>query len=145
MEMLTGFYERLAEQQENRKRPFRIQRHITRELMVSVGESLREAISSDPALAARNLSNQHSGATAWLRAVPTKSSLRMTEPEFRQGLQFFCGIGPGRAGALPESAKCKCGTPVSDPLSKLPHMLSCKHLGWRIGRHDALVDDIFQC
>jgi len=144
MEFFSGFYEKLAAQA-NRRKPIRIQRLISQEIASHVGVSLREklesGVHSDQALVARNLSNQHSGSTAWLRAIPVSRSLRMTRLEFRQALHFFFGLGPS---GLPASARCKCGhsATIPDPQTNLPHMLSCKSLGWRITRHNALVDDI---
>jgi hypothetical protein len=49
MELLTGYYERIAAQDPARRRPFRIQQHITRELMTNVGETLRTRLDSIPA------------------------------------------------------------------------------------------------
>src|SRR5687768_15801460 len=80
------------------------------------------------------LSNQQRGTTAWLRAVPTASSLRLAPAEFRVGLRLFCGLLPH---GVPASLQCKCGKELS-----VPHVLACRKLRARIMRHDAIVDDL---
>jgi hypothetical protein len=130
--LLLGHYERISAHQPS----FRIQRHISQETDRRVIDDLRSFSRSDPALAARNLSNQNSGATAWIRALPAKQSLRLAPSEFRQGLRIFAGLPP--AGLLPGS-QCKCGAALS-----LSHALSCKCLRSRTARHDAIVEDIHQ-
>jgi hypothetical protein len=59
----------------------------------------------------------------------------MVPSEFRQAVRIRSGLPPT---GLPAGSKCKCGEMLS-----LPHVLSCNHLGWRIGRHDAVVADIY--
>jgi hypothetical protein len=135
MELLNGYYDKVAAKHYKKsRRPFRLQHYISKEIHGDVGNSLRLEVQSDPALAARNISNQHSGSSAWLQVIPTCWSLRMVPSEFRQAVRIRSGLSPT---GLPPGSKCKCGDELS-----LPHVLSCNNLGWRTGRHDSVLSDI---
>jgi hypothetical protein len=130
--LLLGHYERLHANNQS----FRIQRHISQELDKHLATDLQHFSNSDPSLAARTLSNQNSGATAWLRTLPVKQSYRLAPAEFQQGVRVFAGLPPA---GLPSGTKCFCGMSLS-----LSHALSCRCLRGRIARHDALVEDVHQ-
>ena len=135
IDILKGFYARKAAAADSERKGFKIQHFISQEIGRIVGNDLLKS-NPDPAVVARTLSNQDSGATAWLRVVPTKSSLRLSPSEFRQGVRMFCGLSPA---GLPPGARCKCGEQLV-----LSHILSCKSLKGRTARHDAVVEDTFQ-
>jgi hypothetical protein len=129
-----GFFDKMAERLDN-PHSFRIQRFLSHLHAEQVDQRLQAELASQPTLAARNLSNRHSGATAWLRIVPVRRSLRFTPSEFRAVARIFSGARPR---ALP-NVPCKCKAELT-----LAHALSCRHLRGRFLRHDALVEDVFQ-
>src|SRR5690242_11576263 len=88
--LLVGYYEQLHPNQPS----FRIQRHISEELDKHLASDLQTFSKSDPSLAARTLSNQNSGATAWLRTLPVKHTYRLAPAEFQQGVRIFAGLPP---------------------------------------------------
>jgi hypothetical protein len=129
-----GFYNKMAENLDN-PRAFRIQRFLSHLHADKVNETLQAELASQPTLAARNLSNQHSGATAWLRIVPVQRSLRFTPSDFRSVARIFSGTKPRALPNIP----CVCKKELT-----LAHALSCRNLRGRFIRHDALVEDVFQ-
>jgi hypothetical protein len=136
--LLLGHYERVAEAKARdggRPGSFKIQKHITAELVSRQAAELLLESEPEPALAARTLSNKHRGASAWLRVVPVNRKLRLCPSEFRQSVRNYCGLLP--PGLAPAS-RCKCGEALV-----LPHALSCKKLAHRFKRHDAILEDVF--
>src|SRR5262249_37733368 len=120
---------------------FKIQRYISQEHDDRVGDLLKELVSEKPAVAARTLSNHDSGASAWLRAVPPKPSLSMTELDFKQAIRIYCSLP---VMGLPPDINCSQSVDcqrVDTPLS-ISHVLSCKGLAARIDRHNAVVGDV---
>ena len=72
---------------------FRVQRFICEELDRKATDAL-QAIVQEPAARARLLSKGAKVATAWLRAIPKKQSLRMDPTEWRQALGIHCDMPP---------------------------------------------------
>lgn len=141
MQLLTGFYTDVAKRHEAvRKRPFRIQRYISQELTELLGQKLDQA-NLRPHVAARTLSNKHSGAYLWLQAVPRTRALRLEKREFQLGCWMRLGLNPDNTVA---GRACKCGEVYTrNSFEQLSHMLSCRHLGKRITRHNSILDDIY--
>jgi hypothetical protein len=138
--IVRGHYEKEAKDDEMPRR-FKIQKYITGELDSRMGERLHHITKDKPKVAARILSNQHSGATAWLRALPVKPSLRMEPLVFRQAVGIFCGIAPL---ALPSGTRCCLAKDcrVGNAVLDLPHALSCKGLSAVKTRHDTILGDL---
>jgi hypothetical protein len=132
-----GFFEKKAADHAN-PRAFRIQKHLSHAHANLIHEQLLTEVAPHKPLAARILSNQHSGASGVLRIVPVKHSLKFTPADFRAVMRIYSGNKP-QVLQLPGDKACKCSEPLT-----LSHALSCKHLRARFVRHDALVDDVFQ-
>lgn len=131
MELLCGFFVKKAVNMADPQK-FRIQRFLSHEYADLAHQQLLVDIAPHPALAARIKSNQHSGATAWLRVVPTHQALRLNAQEFHTTAQLHAGIRP----AILPNVLCVCKKELT-----VPHALSCRCLRHRFTRHDALVDD----
>jgi hypothetical protein len=140
-EFLRGWYNRASKRDRTLLLGFKIQKYITSEIDAKVGETMDNRTADMPALAARIKSNQHRGASAWLRALPTKASLRFDPLEFRQATEIYCNWLSG----VPPETRCRLTTDCKkdQPLLRLPHALTCKSLAARFTRHDAVVSDIF--
>jgi len=84
----------------------------------------------DIARSARTKSFSNSGATAQMTALPSNSTLRMTDWQAKVAVNYRQGT---YAGLLPEG-KCVCGEVLC-----VDHVLSCRHMRGRFLRHDALM------
>jgi hypothetical protein len=93
--LLLGYYDRLQEDAPPR-RGFKIQRFISQEFASHVGDALQSSL-SQPSLASRNLSNQHSGASAWLRDDPTGPISSSGSLGFQAGCSHLLWPPPGGA------------------------------------------------
>jgi len=131
MELLCGFFVEKAKELANPQN-FRIQRYLSHQVAEQAHQKLLDGVKPFPAVAARILSNQHGGATAWLRVVPSHQSLRLSGQDFRITAQLHAGLRPTVLPNVP----CVCGKELS-----VPHALSCVRSKVRFWRHDALVDD----
>jgi hypothetical protein len=122
---------------------FRVQKFISEELDTKAADALLEQV-AEPAVRARLISSQASSATAWLRAIPKKRSLRMDPFEWRQALGIHCNLPP--PGVPDDDRLCSLSADCKrDPRSpmNLTHALSCSGLGTECtARHDSLVTDV---
>ncbi len=126
--LVTGFFERKAQQSESR-RPFKIQRYLTRAVESLLGAKLITD-STPPAERARIISKSDNAAAAWSHTRPTKVSLRMSPHEVKVSAAVLNGT------AFDGSTLCICGLPLTTA-----HATSCRKLSARIMRHDWLVQE----
>jgi hypothetical protein len=96
-------------------------------------EALLALAAADPSRLARLHSASGKGAAAWLTAIPTSVPLQLAPDLFCIAVCLLLGL------PLPVDmpAKCLCGH-VVDRLGV--HLLTCKHEGGPILRHDKLVE-----
>ena len=77
--------------------------------------------------------------SSWLRAPPIASlGLQIPPCDFSIACQLWLGIASFPADP---PTRCPCGSQIDPPGY---HLLSCGHGPWRIKRHDALRDTLYQ-
>ena len=80
-----------------------------------------------------------SDTSSWLRAPPIASlGLQIPRCDFCIACQLWLGIASFPADP---PTRCPCGSQIDPPGY---HLLSCGHGPWRIKRHDALRDTLYQ-
>ena len=127
--LVTGYYARKL-LKSDLKRPFKIQRALTRSLEAVMATGLVDE-SVPPPDRARILSNCDSGASAWGHTRPTKFRLALSPHEYAMAVAIRNGT------ALTGDGVCICGASLTTH-----HATSCHKIAARIWRHDWLVEDI---
>ena len=112
------------------------QRAISHELAAGARWALQSGCSE--ADRRRLVSSAGHGATAWLRAIPTRHSLQLSNIHFACALQFFLHLPIAMLCAAPALCKCCAGGATADCFGE--HDLGPCKRHKRLVRHNEILD-----